>query len=706
MLRDEYEPLHGDYRNHDIVIYILSVLSVWDLLHVRQTSRRLETMSHVRSVWSTIFMREVIETGRPIPGYSFHATPRLLSLCGLSKDDSSPFSIAPQSNDYLDFIESSDLEARTLHALRLEKRWKAITANPSELRNVSAFGTHPTSKSFEFNSVEPVCEVFLLPGGRYVVSTHHDRLRCWDLGLPQLFRQDQDSDQLVKNHQAARCVGEWILPNDMDHFTSLMDAREHTNWQRDSSVCIAICSNNEPVWSATTSAIPRHCAIVSTTYDPLRAPSIFPFDAQENTLNSPVSVFSDECSILLPTILPTPMYLLQAGEPVPPEKYGPQRFACGKLGNLIHVHGHLLFFASFIPPTPNAEGMDDGSILSARYVGIEAIDWTVSGHVKSALLEFPDPQFGEYIGMHVHESAEHVVVVWQNCVGLYPIPHLSSSPKEAAYCSSEVSRPYSSSPSLESDTVPERVVYMPAMIFALSEAVERPIAFSACKAMVSGPDTQDTSDCPRSLTILARSLRNPHLTVQTMLTAFPVPSGTSVPSNSSSAFTFTFTFTSASDFVLPSPKFRFHLTRIPSPMPHAFTRYASQAESVWALALGASGRGLRADTGGALYRCSRADVVLPRFAGPDFGELDSQRSEGGACGARRPMTTSKGLVATVDFWPYRRVDSLPGVADRGDAFDGRLVVRFDEGMGRIVAACVSGCAEGVGGRTITVIDFA
>ncbi|KAH8109480.1 hypothetical protein DFH11DRAFT_1627638 [Phellopilus nigrolimitatus] len=654
----------------DLLIHILSILSVWDVLSVRQTSKRLESLSHVRNVWHSIFRREVVEPGRPIPGYSFSITPRLLALFGLSESDLSVLSSAPLNDSYLDLIEASDLEARTLHALRLEKHWKRTT--PELGMCGLAAGAHSASRSFSFRTLETIREVFLLFGGRYVVTVHSDRLRCWDIGFPRPSNQDLNVLNIAKKSQTARCVGEWVLPSDIGQFTSLMDASEPSNWQFDNSAYFAVCPVNDVSWSEHDDSASRTCSVLSVRYDPLRAPGVLPFNPDGSPSNSPVPAFSHEVSIRLPNILRTPVYTNRA-EPVPAHRFGN-----GKLGSLIHAHGSLLFFASYVRPaeTPNEEGPNGAS--AARYAGIEVIDWSrPHSPLKSVLLEYPDPQVGAYVGMYVHESADHILVVWQNCIGLYPVPRFSE-PTDLSYPSSETSRSRSASP----ETVPERVVLMPTIIFALSEVVEQPISFSTCHA--SGLNADVPTGGPRPLTILARSQRHPHLTMQSVLTAFWVPPAASA----------------SSDAARSTPPFRFRLSRIPASTPHAFAADAAGQDGVAALVLGPSGRGVRADGGGAVYRCAPADVLLPRFGygGPEGGGP-------GGWGGR----VNSGLVATVDFWPYRRVDSLPGSGplDAQERERRKLVVRFDDGMGRMVVTRVAADdSDSNVASEVTVVDFA
>lgn len=329
------------------------------------------------------------------------------------------------------------------------------------------------------------------------------------------------------------------------------------------------------------------------------------------------------------------------------------------------------------------------------------------------------------MGLHVYESAEGIVVVWQTCLGVYPIPNFSDDwfPEAAPIFS--------------------RFVVMPTIVFAMSESIAQPIAFSTCTVPIPDAEVPDPFDAPFPLTILARSQHHTHLTVQTVLTAMSVfafivstrvlsddPSSPGLSSSSGSSIT-----------CAPGGRqFGFRLTRIPAPTPHFFTPLVSgqarDCDGVAALMLGPSGRGLRVDGHGAIYRCAPADVILPRFAGFGFGDAGlgggsvwDGASEGSGCGRPSSAKRQNNLVSTVDFWPYRRIDSLPDEllrhtpcpANEGkdnEEVDSRLVVRFDEGMGRMVAARVCSAVGSRGAEsdakesdrwvqncTVAVLDF-
>lgn len=209
----------------------------------------MEMLTHVRSVWNSIFKRELLDSGRPIPGCSFSFTPRSLSLCGVvsEEDICAKLTDAPFDDALLDLVESWDLEARTLHALRLEKRWKAALAESKSAD--MKFGRHPVSLRSNFHAPFPVHDLFLLPGGRFAVTVHKDRLQCWDLSFPHELRLENESnDALVKTSPAGRCVGEWVFPKGIGSSSVFMDEGSHSTWKGDNSPHIAICADSKLTW--------------------------------------------------------------------------------------------------------------------------------------------------------------------------------------------------------------------------------------------------------------------------------------------------------------------------------------------------------------------------------------------------------------------------------------------------------------------------
>lgn len=360
----------------DILISILSTLPAWDVLHFRQTSKRMEALSHVCAVWHALFSRNVLKCGRPVPGFAFAPTPRLAQLIALEPPthaldidhDASSFECDPAR----ELVESSDLEARTLHALRLEKYWSTSTSSPSP-SSITRPNT-PATRTRTFTTPTLAHDIFLLPGGRFVVSSHADRLLCWDLGVPH---------PLTGAAAATRCVGEWVLSRALaDDKTSTMvcmDAHAPVRWRDASSVHFVLCPDIPPSWSFETPK--RTCKVLSVRSDPLRDPGAGP-SYDRSPLASPVPFFHCEDLLELPNELPTPVYM---DSPEMVGVWGPQRFARGRLGELLYAHGPFLFFASYVP----SEGNDETEV-SLQYAGIEVLDRRDTS--KTTLFEYPDPQ--------------------------------------------------------------------------------------------------------------------------------------------------------------------------------------------------------------------------------------------------------------------------------------------------------------------------
>lgn len=162
----------------------------------------------------------------------------------------------------------------------------------------------------------------------------------------------------------------------------------------------------------------------------------------------------------------------------------------------------------------------------------------------------------------------------------------------------------------------------PVVIFETREMMERPLAFTPCWSGAV-PKAPPGSKLP-PLTIIARPSGREYGIVQSVLASYGVTG-------------------SAADFRL-----------IRSP-----TRADGRCT---ALRLGSSGRGVRAEADGAVYRCIASQMLSP------FGVIDS----------------------TVDFYPNTKICDLPG-ADRVAP-----VLDFDEGRGRLI------CGDGL---VITIMDF-
>ncbi|KLO18233.1 hypothetical protein SCHPADRAFT_125802 [Schizopora paradoxa] len=208
----------------DVLIQILKALAVSDVLNIRLTSKRLETLSRLTNVWYSIFIREVLACGRPIPGYSI---PRVLPSSVDASETRRKFSILEAES----LFESVDLEARTLLALRLDKKWcKSGSSTPNTDATV-------TMASFDPLSTLPVTNMFLLPGGRYLVLVHVDGLRLWDLGFPtsSIFREISSSPHLVET---------WLFDESARNavFNSVFDAAATSAWGGNMNIYFSYCT--------------------------------------------------------------------------------------------------------------------------------------------------------------------------------------------------------------------------------------------------------------------------------------------------------------------------------------------------------------------------------------------------------------------------------------------------------------------------------
>lgn len=118
------------------------------------------------------------------------------------------------------------------------------------------------------------------------------------------------------------------------------------------------------------------------------------------------------------------------------------------------------------------------------------------------------------------------------------------------------------------------------------------------------------------------------------------------------------------------------------------------------LALGPSGRGLRVEDDGSLYSCSPSNMLIPSL---------QQGANGGVSGVEGQdgEDFSKGLVKTIDFWPYRKVGDVAVAQDKDGEGNRSLALRFDDGMGRAVYTSITGGRGAHSPQTlVTILDFA
>ncbi|KAL5513559.1 hypothetical protein ACEPAH_3958 [Sanghuangporus vaninii] len=655
----------------DVLVHILCVLSVYDVLRVRETCRHLEAISRSRNVWASLFARHVLENCLPVPGFMFVPTPRLSQLLG------------PHPTDY-SLIESSDIEARTLHALRLRKWW-THTYHHAEHQSLNtsdhASGMH--HRAFRVSS--DVKDIFLLPGGRIAVTVHADILRCWDLGSASTLMENRTRSE-------ALCIGEYGFKRTVASVTVCSDTCVRDHFQYSVVWSLVICDDITPSWNSMENQN-RHCEYLTLRVDYLHPAS----SSKGNSSMFVPSVSFCSRPVFLPDVLPTPI------SPVPPvsEEFGPQRFGRGKIGELLFVYDTLLFFASYVPtPTSTEATKDDPTCI---YAGIEVID--IKTPEKTTLWEYPDSQLGAYVTMHVHAHVNQALVIWQNCAGLYSLPQLSHCRARIrkhrkpllGISDSNLPFPFQPLPDPTSDSERARLVMMPEIVFALNEPVEAPVAFSYCDSeaqgtLQSGKNMNDagTNGLPPPLTIIARSRGHTYQTIQSALIA----------STSNSTYTSPCQAPAHCD----GPEVSFRLSRIPSANPYVMSVFqptnaydVKEGSTVVGLALGASGNGILARADGSLSRCLTADVVLPSY-NAFTGELS---------------TTA---IKTVDPSSWTRAAELHtnnsiGVDKRGSpTSDGMRtrhpLIRFDDGMGRLVVVRVSSSVSEVDHTDeVVIVDF-
>ncbi|EPQ56138.1 hypothetical protein GLOTRDRAFT_120772 [Gloeophyllum trabeum ATCC 11539] len=142
----------------DILLHILSYLSVKDVISLRKTSKHLQSLTRLHAVWLNVLLAEVLPMNIPMPGL-------------YSRDISS--------------LSASDLEAMISRALRLRKNW--LSQHPETRKRLEIVPLPEEEKRDTLRSAV----VRFLPGrcNRYLLTvtghTNFSRRRytvqCWDL---------------------------------------------------------------------------------------------------------------------------------------------------------------------------------------------------------------------------------------------------------------------------------------------------------------------------------------------------------------------------------------------------------------------------------------------------------------------------------------------------------------------------------------------
>ena len=171
----------------------------------------MDALICLRSVWHKIFKDELLDMARPFPS--------CLIDTSLTRKDAHENKGTTNEALSTELIVAQDYKARVLHALRLEKRWKATFA---ECRSSGMkFGYHPVSTSWQFSIPNRILHgLHLLPGGRHVISICRDRVQCWDLDFPRA-STDEAGDL---SYRRVLCIGECTLPEEVIASQSYLDS--------------------------------------------------------------------------------------------------------------------------------------------------------------------------------------------------------------------------------------------------------------------------------------------------------------------------------------------------------------------------------------------------------------------------------------------------------------------------------------------------
>ncbi|EMD37639.1 hypothetical protein CERSUDRAFT_94639 [Gelatoporia subvermispora B] len=153
----------------DIILLIINFLYVKDILGLRQTSRRFQSLTKLRWVWHSALKRHVVDQGLPVPA----AASDLQSL------------------------SAEHLESRVIHALRFHENWNA--AQPKVQRSIKFDTDVPSCETELEGEGEGGCaedvprmprtlqvkQVLFLPGrnGDFVLTLTERTIACWEVPL-------------------------------------------------------------------------------------------------------------------------------------------------------------------------------------------------------------------------------------------------------------------------------------------------------------------------------------------------------------------------------------------------------------------------------------------------------------------------------------------------------------------------------------------
>ena len=158
----------------------------------------------MRSVWFDILLRETIQSGRPLPGHAAKRIPTEFDNPNFSRTSYLEF------HNKLAHLEAQDLEERTHFALWLDNRWGGG-------ESIGGSSGVCMSSSFDFRTDATVRDIFIIPGGRFLVTAHDSELRCWDAGFPEVPRSQNKTDRCVS------CVGHLLLAKNFEKSCTVPD---------------------------------------------------------------------------------------------------------------------------------------------------------------------------------------------------------------------------------------------------------------------------------------------------------------------------------------------------------------------------------------------------------------------------------------------------------------------------------------------------
>ncbi|TFY55727.1 hypothetical protein EVJ58_g8065 [Rhodofomes roseus] len=137
----------------DILLLIISFVEVRDVLIMRQTSKRLFTLSKLRWVWHNAIKRHILDRGLPIPA----------------------------GGTDLKMLSAEQLEARAVHAAKFHDNW--CSANPTARHTLSFSADQYLPEETLESHKSTVSHIAFLPGcsGQFLVTVVGRIITCWEV---------------------------------------------------------------------------------------------------------------------------------------------------------------------------------------------------------------------------------------------------------------------------------------------------------------------------------------------------------------------------------------------------------------------------------------------------------------------------------------------------------------------------------------------